>query len=120
MNNNVIFLLDNDKDFLELYSKLLKNKGCQVFATDNLFLMIKYAQTALPEWIFIDESFISNHENDIIRIINKKLPQNSTNYAIMSQQRFHKHSNSPEIEFIYKPEVLEKIIKISESSCNIN
>ena len=120
MKTNVIFLLDNDKDFLELYSKLLQNKGCQVFATDNLFLMIKYAQTALPEWIFIDESFIKSHENDIIKIINKKLPQNSINYAIMSNHRFHKQSNSPEIEFIYKPNVLEKIMKISERGCNIN
>ena len=71
MKNNVVFLLDNDKDFLELYSKLLQSRGCKVFATDNLFLMIKYAQTALPEWIFIDESFIKSRKNDIIKIINK-------------------------------------------------
>ncbi len=120
MKNNVVFLLDNDKDFLELYSKLLQSKGCQVFATDNLFLMIKYAQTALPEWIFIDEKFVKSREDEIIKIINKKLPENYTNYAIMSNHRSHKSFNSSEIEFIYKPEILEKIMKISENSCNIN
>ncbi len=119
MKNNVVFLLDNDKDFLELYSKLLQSRGCQVFATDNLFLMIKYAQTALPEWIFIDESFIKSRKNDIIKIINKKMPKDTTNFAIMSHHHSHKAAPS-EIEFIYKPEVLEKIMKISESSCNIN
>ena len=122
MAERVIFILDNDKDFLELYSKLLQSKGCQVFATDNLFLLIKYAQTALPQWIFIDENFASEHETEIIKIINKKLPNDMTNFAIMSN---HYHEKNPlidkNVEFIYKPHILEKMMQISKNNdCNVH
>lgn len=121
MPNKVIFILDNDKVFLELYTKLLQSKGWQVFATDNLFLLLKYAQTALPEWIFIDESFADNHEKEIIQILNKGIPFKHPNYAIMSEhltsQNFPDRYN---MEIIYKPHILEKIMQISKNCCNPN
>lgn len=118
MTDHVVFLLDNDKDFLELYTRLLQSKGCQVFATDNLFLLMKYAQSALPEWIFIDENFATSRENEIVKIINKGLPFNHTHFAIMSQHPSDKNPLSDKnIEFIYKPEVLEKIMQITQNSC---
>ena len=73
MAEHVVFLLDNDKDFLNLYSKLLQSKGCQVFATDNLFLLLKYAKTALPEWIFIDENFAPEHEKELVNQFEKRV-----------------------------------------------
>lgn len=118
MTDHVVFFLDNDKDFLELYSRLLQSKGCQVFATDNLFLLIKYAQTALPEWIFIDENFASDYESEVVNIINKGLPFNQTHFAIMSQQQAAKNPlQDKNIEFVYKPQILEKVMQISENSC---
>ena len=120
MNPGVIFLLDEDKNFLELYSKILKNKGCRVFATDNLFLLLKYAKTAHPQWIFIDENFASLHQADLIKLINKHLSLKNTHYAIMSTSRLPKtKSIFPNIEFIHKPVILEKLIQISEKSCNL-
>lgn len=118
MTDHVVFFLDNDKDFLELYSRLLQSKGCQVFATDNLFLLIKYAQTALPEWIFIDENFAADYESEVVNIINKGLPFNQTHFAIMSQQQAAKNPlQDKNIEFVYKPQILEKVMQISENSC---
>ena len=37
MAEHVVFLLDNDKDFLNLYSKLLQSKGCQVLQPTIFF-----------------------------------------------------------------------------------
>lgn len=119
MNDRVIFMLDNDKDFLELYSKLLQSKGCQVFATDNLFLLLKYAQTALPQWIFIDENFAPEHETEIIGIINKNIPENQTHFAVMGSKISSKNLLAENaVEFVYKPRIIEKMMQITENSCN--
>ena len=119
MTNKVIFILDNDKIFLELYTKLFQSKGWQVFATDNLFLLVKYAQTATPDWIFIDESFACKHEKEIVNIINKGIPFKQPNYAFMSAYGSHKNQpNLNNIETIYKPRILEKIMQITENCCN--
>ena len=118
MSKGVIFLLDNDKEFLSLYGRILKDKGCHVFATDNLFLLLKYAQTALPSWIFIDENFATLHKIELIKMIENVMPLNRTRFAIMSRSRANKNKHIfPNIEFVYKPKVLEKMIKISEKSC---
>ena len=119
MSKKVIFLLDNDKTFLDLYTKLLQTKGWQVFATDNLFLLIKYAQTTTPEWIFIDQNYTQNREKEIINIINKGIPFNQINYAVMSP--YISSKNIPtrnHVEFVYKPHILEKIKQITENCCN--
>ena len=119
MSKKVIFMLDNDKVFLELYSKLLQSKGWQVFATDNLFLLIKYAQTANPKWIFIDQEYAPNNEKELINIIKKGIPFNQINYAIMSNHIPTKTiPNKDHIEFVYKPQILEKIMQITENCCN--
>ena len=119
MNKHVIFMLDNDKDFLNLYSKLLQSKGCQVFATDNLFLLLKYADTALPQWIFVDEKFALRHERELFKIILKNIPETNPKIAIMSNRlkKDNSLSDTP-LEFIYKPRILEKIMQITENSCN--
>lgn len=115
----VVFMLDEDKDFLKLYSALLKSKGIQVFATDNMFLLMKYAQTARPDWIFVDENFVFNREAEFVRILDKVIPFKSPNYAVMSQHLSARSFSSPKVEFVYKPRILEKVMQISESCCNI-
>ena len=114
MSNKVIFMLDNDKDFTNLYSKFLQSKGWQVFATDNIFLLLNYAKTAKPRWVFIDEDFANHQEKNIAKIINNALPFNATHYAILS--RHLEHQNRPDIdgiEFVYKPNFLQKVIQLS-------
>jgi ActR/RegA family two-component response regulator len=114
MSNKVIFILGDDKDFTNLYSRLLQTKGWQVFATDNIFLLINYAKTAKPRWVFIDENFAKQQEKNIAKLINNAIPFNATNYAIMSQHIEHKNRTDVEgIEFIYKPNFLQKVIQIS-------
>ena len=120
MKTGVIFLLDNDKDLLNLYGTLLKDKGCQVFATDNLFLLMKYAKNTSPKWIFIDENFAKIHESEILKLINDHLPLTHTRYAIMSKIKTRKNKKIfPNIEFVYKPKVMEKMLQVSEKSCNL-
>ena len=120
MKTSVIFLLDNDKDLLNLYGTLLKDKGCQVFATDNLFLLMKYAKNTSPKWIFIDENFAKIHESEILKLINDHLPLTRTRYAIMSKIKARKNKKIfPNIEFVYKPKVMEKMLQVSEKSCNL-
>ena len=110
-------MLDRDKDFLKLYSTLLKNKGCQVFATDNLFLLLKYARTVEPHWIFIDEQFSPATPDDIIETINSKI-EHSPHYTVMSGSKdFPYFAQSSPIDYIYKPRTLEKIIDIAENCC---
>lgn len=119
MHNNVIFILDNDKPFIELYSRILQNKGFQVFATDNLFILMKYAQTALPQWIFIDENYTQGHPQEIIKIINKGFEFDFPKYTLMNNHyKYSKNLPNDGIERIYKPHMLEKIIQLSESCCN--
>lgn len=114
MSNKVVFMLDNDKDFTNLYGRLLQTKGWQVFATDNIFLLINYAKTAKPRWVFIDEDFANHQEKNIAHIINNAIPFNATNYAIMSHHFDHRNRTDVEgIEFIYKPDFLQKVIQIS-------
>ena len=113
MSNKVVFMLDNDKDFTNLYGRLLQSKGWQVFATDNIFLLLNYAKTAKPRWIFIDEDFANHQEKNIAKIINHALPFNATHYAIMSHHIEHKNRHDVEgIEFIYKPNFLQKVIQL--------
>lgn len=121
MAEHVVFLLDNDKDFLNLYSKLLQSKGCQVFATDNLFLLLKYAKTVLPEWIFIDENFAPEHEKELVKIIDKSLPVHHTHFAVMGERRGKASADTDQgFEFVYKPAVLEKMMEITKNSCNLH
>ena len=117
--SKIVFMLDEDKDFLKLYSALLKSKGFQVFATDNMFLLMKYAQTARPDWVFVDENFVFNHEDDFVHILDKAIPFKSPNYAVMSHYPSMRQTASPKLEFVYKPRVLEKVMQISDSCCNI-
>jgi DNA-binding NtrC family response regulator len=120
MAQRIAFILDKDKDFSNLYTKLLENKGWQVFATDNLFILLKYAASANPEWIFIDESYADNQKNKLVNLINQGLPFNATHYAFLSQDS---RSATPfagrNTEIIYKPRFLEKLMNITENSCNI-
>lgn len=119
MDTCAVFMLDHDKDFLKLYSTMLERKGCQVFATDNLFLLIKYAQTVEPEWIFIDENFSSATPNDIIHTINKQL-SSFPRYTVMSKSKdFPEFDATSPIDYIYKPHALEKIINVAENCCII-
>lgn len=120
--NKVVFLLDNDKDFLTLYSRLLQSKGCRVFATDNLFLLLKYAKTVLPEWIFIDEDFVPRHEKELVRIIDKNLPSCcQTYFAIMSSRRdCPADVKMPRVKKIYKQAVWEKMLEITKNGCNLH
>lgn len=114
MSNKVVFMLDNDKDFTNLYGRLLQSKGWQVFATDNIFLLLNYAKTAKPRWIFIDEDFANHQEKNIAHIINNALPFNATHYVIMSRHIEHKNRTDVDgIEFIYKPDFIQKVIQIS-------
>ena len=114
MSNKVVFILDNDKDFTNLYGRLLQTKGWQVFATDNIFLLINYAKIAKPRWVFIDEDFAKHQETNIAKIINNAIPFNATHYAIMSHHLEHQNrTNTEDIEFIYKPNFLQKVIQIS-------
>lgn len=119
MNNCAVFMLDKDKDFLRIYSTLLKNKGCQVFATDNLFLLLNYAQTVEPHWIFIDEKFSATTPDEIIEAINSKI-KHSPRYTVMSSSKdFPYFEKTSPIDYIYKPHTLEKIIDIAENCCII-
>ena len=76
MQNCFVFMLDNDKDFLKLYSTILQNKGCKIFATDNLFIFMEYAKTVKPYWIFIDENYASFPAEIIINIIQSRIHNN--------------------------------------------
>jgi DNA-binding NtrC family response regulator len=120
MARRIAFILDKDKDFTDLYTKLLETKGWQVFATDNLFILLKYATSANPEWIFIDESYAENQTNKLVNLINQGLPFNTTHYAVLSQKI---EAATPfagrNTEIIYKPHFLEKLMNITENSCNI-
>lgn len=117
MNSCAVFMLDHDKDFLKLYSTMLKRKGCQVFATDNLFLLLKYARTVKPKWIFIDEQFSPAAPDDIINVINHQL-ETVPQYTVMSHNKdFPFFDKSSPIDYIYKPRALEKIIQIAENCC---
>ena len=88
-------------------------------AQQDILLLVKYAQTATPDWIFIDESFACKHEKEIVNIINKGIPFKQPNYAFMSAYGSHKNQpNLNNIETIYKPRILEKIMQITENCCN--
>lgn len=119
MNTCAVFMLDHDQDFLKLYSTMLQRKGCQVFATDNLFLLLKYARTVEPKWIFIDEKFSKATPDDIINTINHQV-ENAPHYTVMSQSKdFPYFDNTSPVDYIYKPHALEKIIHIAENCCII-
>ena len=118
MNNCLVFMLDNDKDFLKLYSTLLNRKGCQVFATDNLFLLLKYAKTAIPSWIFIDEDFAQGNIEELLNILDKNISSASTKYTIMNHQKDHlPHFTHNSTNYIYKPCALEKMMQLAENCC---
>ena len=118
MNHCVVFMLDEDKDFLKLYSALLRRKGCQVFATDNLFLLIKYASSARPSWIFIDEDCAAGHSAELIAALNQQLSLPDTHYTIMLKQKSCASLNlTPPAHSLYKTLALEKIMRIAENCC---
>lgn len=118
MDNCVVFMLDEDKDFLKLYSTLLNRKGCQVFATDNLFLLLKYAKTAVPSWIFIDEDYAKGNVAELIDILDKNIPSANTRYTVMNHQKDRlPHPSNNSTDFIYKPQALEKMMQLAENCC---
>lgn len=119
MSSCAVFMLDHDKNFLKLYSAILERKGCQVFITDNLFILLKYAKTIEPRWVFIDENFSAISPDDIIDTINQQV-EKTPHYTVMSQSKnFPYFAKDSTIDYIYKPRTLEKIINIAENCCII-
>ncbi len=49
-----IFMLDDDVLTLEMYAAFLRGHGLDVFATDNAYKMILYAQEIHPNVIIVD------------------------------------------------------------------
>lgn len=49
-----IFMLDDDKIFLDLYQNLLEAKGYDVFATDNAYKFLMYSRELHPDIMFLD------------------------------------------------------------------
>mgnify|MGYP000768211546 CR=1 FL=1 len=49
-----VFILDDDKVFLEFYRLLLTAKGYGVFTSDNAYQFLRYAKEVLPDVMFLD------------------------------------------------------------------
>lgn len=49
-----VFMLDDDRIFLELYRNLLSDRGFDVFTTNNAYKFLLYGRELVPDVMFLD------------------------------------------------------------------
>lgn len=115
-----VFLLDEDKIFLQLYEHFLTAKGYKVFTTDNPYKMMLYGREIEPDVVFMEATLPSRNQWEYLQQLEKESWIKRVPLAILSPTPLTQDSPKNIGHFLPKRMSLQKIIDIVESYCQGN
>lgn len=113
-----VFILDDDKIFLEMYEDLLEARGYDVFATDNAYKFLMYGRELNPDVIFLDINMPGINGWEVLeRLESDKQLQEIPVVMLTVAPDAALGSIRGAAHFLYKPLVLEEMSEILQSYC---
>lgn len=113
-----VFLLDDDRIFLDLYQNFLEAKGYNVFATDNAYKFLLYGHEINPDVIFLDVNMPQMNGWEVLqRIVNDSVMQDTPVVMLTVNHDEDLGTAKGVAHFVYKPLEIEMMNDILESYC---
>lgn len=111
-----IFMLDDDRIFLELYQHFLESKGYQVFTTDNAYKYLMYGRELQPDVLFLDINMpLLNGWEVLQQISEDKVLSEIPTVMLSVNQDEDLAALKGVAHFLYKPLAVEPMLEIVES-----
>lgn len=111
-----IFMLDDDRIFLELYQHFLESKGYQVFTTDNAYKYLMYGRELQPDVLFLDINMpLLNGWEVLQQISEDKILSEIPAVMLSVNQDEDLAALKGVAHFLYKPLAVEPMLEIVES-----
>ncbi len=113
-----VFMLDDDKIFLELYQNLLEAKGYDVFATDNAYKFLMYGRELHPDIMFLDLNMPEMNGWDVLARIAEDQVLSEIPVAMLTVSRDEDLATVKGVaHFLHKPVDYAQMSEILESYC---
>lgn len=113
-----VFILDDDKIFLEMYEDLLESRGYDVFATDNAYKFLMYGRELSPDVIFLDINMPEISGWEVLEHLEKdKQLQEVPVVMLTVAPDTALGAIRGAAHFLYKPLVMEEMSEILQSYC---
>lgn len=111
-----IFMLDDDRIFLELYQHFLESKGYQVFTTDNAYKYLMYGRELQPDVLFLDINMPLLNGWEVLQQISEDKILSEIPAAMLSVNQDEDLAALKGVaHFLYKPLAVEPMLEIVES-----
>lgn len=111
-----IFMLDDDRIFLELYQHFLESKGYGVFTTDNAYQYIMYGRELNPDIMFLDINMPMLNGWEVLRQISQDEILSEIPAVMLSVNQDEDLAALKGVaHFLYKPLAVEPLLEIVES-----
>lgn len=116
-----VFMLDDDRIFLNLYQNLLESKGYDVFATDNAYKFLIYGRELNPDVMFLDVNMPKMNGWEVMRqIIDDEVLSAIPAVMLTVNPDEDLAAAKGVAHFLYKPLALEALTDILKSYCQGN
>ncbi len=111
-----IFMLDDDRIFLELYQHFLESKGYQVFTTDNAYKYLMYGRELRPDVMFLDINMPLLNGWEVLQQISEDDILSEIPAVMLSVNQDEDLAALKGVaHFLYKPLAVEPMLEIVES-----
>ncbi len=111
-----IFMLDDDRIFLELYQHFLESKGYQVFTTDNAYKYLMYGRELQPDVLFLDINMPLLNGWEVLQQISEDKVLSEIPAVMLSVNQDEDLAALKGVaHFLYKPLAVEPMLEIVES-----
>lgn len=111
-----IFMLDDDKLFLDLYQHFLEANGYDVFTTDNAYKFLMYGREIKPDVMFLDINMPQLNGWEVLsQINNDTVLQNIPVVMLSVNQDEDLAAIKGVAHFLFKPPAFELLADIVES-----
>ena len=116
-----VFMLDDDRIFLELYRDLLSDRGFDVFTTNNAYKFLLYGRELVPDVMFLDINMPRMNGWEVLRrIASDDIMQDIPVVMLSAEAEEDLASARGVAHFLYKPVAVEAMMDILESYCHGN
>lgn len=111
-----VFLLDDDKIFLNFYQSLLIAKGYDVFATDNAYKFLLYAKEIRPDIIMVDYNMPQINGVEVIDKIRNMSSLKQVPIIMASVLENKNIAEEREVIFLSKPIDVNELFDVIEKT----
>jgi hypothetical protein len=108
-----VFVVDDKKERVDFYVKLIEKSGIEVFATNNVYKMTKYSKELLPE-LYVVDAEVRDPE---YRILLNYLVKNFKTPVAVICQNVEKAWHFGVSHYVAREKVARKLPEVAEAYC---